>query len=199
MFPCCPKSQVENGRPEYSKIAREWAEECDLDASIDWLRQVVKTKWEQFSGIGARRRADREKLPPPPPVAVAVDPELLALHAAQAEIQATSVEEKNWQKALEDLWDNGRVPPVLKLKPETQSLKAIQDAFRLAMLKYWAENPQSLKYTKAVEPLTKGTLHAQNFCKIILFRRGHHLELLFWPPRRKGEGRHRGLFLCQGS
>jgi len=32
--------------------------------------------------------------------------------------------------------------PVLELKPETQSPKDIQDAFRLAMLKHLAENPQ---------------------------------------------------------
>ena len=56
---------MDDGKPEHSKIAREMKEDFDLDCSVDWLRTVVLTKWEQYTGIGKKRRVERLQKPAP--------------------------------------------------------------------------------------------------------------------------------------
>jgi len=73
---------VADGKPEHSKIAREMKEYFDLDWSVDWLRTVVLTKWEQYTGIGKKRRAERPQKPAPEDTPATtlgeVDPQVLA-------------------------------------------------------------------------------------------------------------------------
>jgi hypothetical protein len=61
----------------------------DLDCSLDWLREVVRTKFQHWSGEGARRRAQRPSPPMEPTNVREPDPDILE-EAAQVGLSTFS-------------------------------------------------------------------------------------------------------------
>lgn len=140
----------------------------DLDCSIDWLREVVRTKWQSGTGIGASRRQrpkeEKEK----------VDVEVVEIQHAVANVTEVSLkDEKDWLNNLQELFVTTRVPPPIELSPKSEApgvsgfgsplcilfffvLVDIQEEFRNKMLEYWAKNGEALHYSEPLEPMNTG-------------------------------------------
>ena len=42
---------VQDGKPKHSLIAKQLIDTFHLTCSVDWLRQVVRTKWQEWTGM----------------------------------------------------------------------------------------------------------------------------------------------------
>eukprot|EP00667_Euglena_gracilis_P018445 EG_transcript_19592 len=153
--------KVEDGKPDFAKIAKGLMNEFDLQCSADFMRSVIKTKWEQWTGFGAMRRAVRDEKR----VQNNADAEVLTIVEAQSTASALAEEEKIWQGKVIALFDSGRVPPAVELGLTSMKPSEIQENFRVKMLDYWSNNPSALKYSAPLEPASTGALDVLRFYK----------------------------------
>ena len=133
-------------RPSFADVAREWKNQCQLECSNDWLRDKVRTRWEEITGVRAARRANPKAKQP------RLDAGLPALLIPSKQEQC-NVDLKEWHKQIEALWPQQPPRPLL-LSTKSQCPKDVQDDFRLKMLNYWSPHPQSLKYSNPLDPLS---------------------------------------------
>ena len=158
---------MEDGKPNYSLVAKALKNKFELDCSSDWLRNVVKTKWEQWSGKGAMRRAMQE-----PKDQNVVDPEVcmincsiltpfhskvVAIMETQSQAEDLAKVEATWQDNVIDLFRHRVPPPILDLGETSLRPADIQENFRLKMMAYWASHPSALRYSLSVDPANLGT------------------------------------------
>ena len=80
----------------FAKVARDVKGKFNLECSIDWLRGKVQSKYEEWTGLGAKRRKQPTK---------DLDKETVDLDVVQAfevldRVAEVSKKEKEWQKEV---------------------------------------------------------------------------------------------------
>ena len=143
----------------FAKVAHKMKDEFDLDCSHDWLRGKVQSKFEEWSGIGAKRRKETAKREEVEVIDVDVAEAFEVMDHAKADLDA----EKRWQKDLENLFLHKRAPPILGFVIDHQRPAEVQEIFRNKMLEYWSKNAASLRYSESVEPMNQGALNVLRF------------------------------------
>lgn len=165
---------IADGQPKYSEIARDLISRYDLVCSVDWLREKVRSKWQEWtgaipppitfskflyvSGFGARRQAQRteDAKEAQNTQSNQVDKEIIALATVQTKMEQIQEGEKQWAAEIEKLWSTQPQPPPVPFQPTSEKPGEIQDDFCRTMLEYWAANPHALKFSDPVEPASQG-------------------------------------------
>ena len=155
----------------FAKVAHKMKDEFDLDCSHDWLRGKVQSKFEEWSGIGAKRRKETAKREEVEVIDVDVAEAFEVMDHAKADLDA----EKRWQKDLENLFLHKRAPPILGFVIDHQRPAEFQEIFRNEMLEYWSKKcglPALFGVCRTNEP--RGAQRAPLLCWASRLTGPHH-------------------------
>ena len=91
----------------------------DLQCSVDFLREKVRTRWQWGTGQGASRRQQHSAKSQ---AQGTLDPEVAAIHHHVEVLKTThEEEEKKWHDELVLLFTVNNIPPTVALEPKSES------------------------------------------------------------------------------